>query len=182
MIRGGRISSTGNDDEGEVFFVHRTAIFDRSLDDLRRKRGTASVAAEKADEVIRLITRTEEKGVREQFRFTRKGEYRIKYCRKYDLGCGHRLVFLRRDSHLVLLYIGSHDDCFRWIERNKGLTYEMDDTTHAIRVICDAPTKDDSIPHDVIEEERLLDEYETTLMSRIDDDMLRKIFPGLIKR
>jgi len=80
MIRGGRISSTGNDDEGEVFFVHRTAIFDRSLDDLRRKGGTASVAAEKADEVIRLITRTEEKGVREQFRFTRKGEYRIKYC------------------------------------------------------------------------------------------------------
>lgn len=84
MIRGGGISSTGNGDEGKVFFVHRTAIFDRSLDDLRRKGGTASVAAEKADEVIRLITRTEGKGVREQFRFTRKGEYRIKYCRTHD--------------------------------------------------------------------------------------------------
>ncbi|MGA2468147.1 MAG: hypothetical protein ABSH06_27855 [Thermodesulfobacteriota bacterium] len=79
------MSSTGNDDEGKILFVHRTTIFDRSLEDLRRKGGTASVAAGKADEVIRLITRTEGKGVREQFRFTRKGEYRIKYCRKYDL-------------------------------------------------------------------------------------------------
>jgi hypothetical protein len=58
----------------------------------------------------------------------------------------------------------------------------MDDTTHAIRVICDAPTKDDSILHDVVEEGRLLDEYGTALTGRIDDDMLRKIFPGLIKR
>jgi hypothetical protein len=176
------MSSTGNDDEGKVLFVHRTAIFDRSLEDLSRKGGTASVAARKADEVIRLITRTEGKGVREQFRFTRNGEYRIRYCRKYDLGGGYRLVFLRKDSHLVLLYVGSHDDCFRWIERNKGLTYEIDDTTHAIRVICDAPTKDDSILHDVIEEERLVDEYEAALMSRIDDNVLRKIFSGLIKQ
>lgn len=176
------MSSAGNDDEGKVLFVHRTAIFDRSLEDLSRKGGTASVAAKKVDEVLSLIMRTEEKCVREQFRFTRNGEYRIKYCRKYDLGGGYRLVLLHRGCHLVLLYVGSHDDCFRWIERNKGLTYEIDDTTHAIRVIWDAPTKDDSISHDVIEEERLVDEYEAVLMSRINDDMLRKIFSGLIKQ
>lgn len=182
MIRGGRMSSAGNDDEGKVLFVHRTAIFDRSLEDLRRKGGTASMQAEKADEVIRLITRMEGKSVREQFRLTRNGEYRIKYCRKYDLGGGYRFVLLHRGRHLVLLYVGSHDDCFRWIERNKGLTYEMDDTTHAIRVICDAPAKDDSFSHDVIEEERLVDEYEAVLMSRVNDNVLRKIFSGLIKQ
>ena len=36
--------------------------------------------------------------------------------------------------------------------------------------------------HDVIEEERLVDEYEAVLMSRIDDNVLRKIFSGLIKQ
>jgi hypothetical protein len=176
------MSSTGNDDEGKILFVHRTTIFDRSLEDLKRKGGTASVAAGKADEVIRLITRTEGKGVREQFRFTRKGEYRIKYCRKYDLGGGYRLVLLHRGRHLVLLYVGSHDDCFRWIERNKGLTYEIDDTAQAIRMIWNTPPQDDAVSHDALEEERLLDEYEAALMSRIDDDMLRKIFSGLIKQ
>ena len=174
--------STRKDDEGKVLFVHRTATFDRTLEDLRRKGGTVSMAAEKADEVIRLITRMGGKGVREQFRLTRNGEYRIKYCRKYDLGGGYRLVLLHRGRHLVLLYVGSHDDCFRWIERNKGLTYEMDDTTHAIRVTCDAPTEDNSISHDVIEEDRLVDEYEAILMSRVDDNALRKIFSGLVKQ
>jgi len=91
-------------------------------------------------------------------------------------------VLLHRGRHLVLLYVGSHDDCFRWIERNKGLTYEIDDTAQAIRMIWNTPPQDDSVSHDALEEERLLDEYEAALMSRIDDDMLRKIFSGLIKQ
>ena len=176
------MSSTGNDDEGKILFMHQTPMFDRSLEELRRKGGIASLVAKKADEVMSLITRTEGQGVRKQFRVTRNGEYRIKYCKKYDLGCGYRLVVLRRGQHLVLLYAGSHDDCFRWIERNKRLNYEIGDTTHAIRVICDAPPQDDPVPPDVLEEERILAEYDADLMSRIDDNILRKIFSGLIKQ
>jgi hypothetical protein len=176
------MSSTSNDDEDKVLFIHQTAMFDRSLEELRRKGGIASLMAKKADEVIRLITRTEGQGVRKQFRVTRNGEYRIKYCKKYDLGCGYRLVVLRRGHHLVLLYAGSHDDCSRWIERNKGLNYEIDDTTHAIQIICDAPPQGDAVPIDVLEEERILAEYDADLMSRTDDNMLRKIFSGLVKQ
>jgi putative component of toxin-antitoxin plasmid stabilization module len=166
----------------ETLSVHRTQTFDRSLDELRRKGGIASVVAKKADVLISRIMRAEEKGVREQFRLTRNGEYRIKYCRKYDLGSGYRLVFLQRGPYLVLLYAGSHDECFRWIERNKGLSYETEDTIHAIQVICNAPRKDDSVLSGVLEEESFVDEYETALMSRIDDNILRKIFSGLTKQ
>jgi hypothetical protein len=167
----------------EILFVHRTQTLDRSLDELRRKGGIGLVAARKADELINLITRTEEKRVREQFRVTRNGEYRIRYCRKYDLGSGYRLVFLHRDCHMVLLYVGSHDDCFRWIERNKGLKYEMDDTTYAIRVPCNVLSEDDPPSHDMSDEARLVDEYEVSIMSKINDDnVLRKIFSGLTKQ
>ena len=175
------VTKIGNDNKGKILFVHRTQTLGRSLEDLRRKGGIASVVAKKADELISLITHTEEKRAREQFRFTWNGEYRIKYCRKYDLGSGYRLVLLQKGRHLVLLYAGSHDDCFRWIEHNKKMNYEIDGTTHSIPVRYDARS-DDSVSDDVLEEEPLADEYETALVSRIDDNILRKIFSGLVKQ
>ena len=168
-----------DDDTGEILFVHRTQSLDQSLEELRRRGGIASVVAHKADELISLIMRKEEKGAREQFRLTRKGEYRIKYCRKYDLGSGYRLVLLRKGQHLVLLYAGSHDDCSRWIEHNRKNNYKIDNATHSIQVKHDVRS-DDSVSHDVLEEEPFVDEYEAAIMSRIDDSILRKIFLGLI--
>ena len=176
-----KVAEIGDDNNGEILFVHRTRTLNRSLDELRRKGGIASVVAKKVDELISLIMRTEKKHVREQFRFTRNGEYRIKYCRKYDLGSGYRLVLLRRGQHLVLLYAGSHDDCSRWIEHNKKMDYEIDDTTHAIPVRYNARS-DHSVSDELLEEEPFFDEYETALMSRIDNNILRKIFSGLIKQ
>jgi len=172
------VAKTGDDDNDKILFVHRTQTLDRSLEELRRRGGISLVIAKKADELMSLIMHTEEKGLREQFRFTRNGEYRVKYCRKYDLGSGYRLVFLRRGQHLVLLYAGSHDDCFRWIEHNKKMNYEI---THSIPVRYDA-RPDDSVSGDVLEEEPFVDEYEAALMSRVNDDVLRSIFSGLIKR
>ena len=129
--------SANKEGEGKVLFVHRTAVFDRNLEDLRQKGGTASMAAAKAEAVMRQITGIKEGDLRKQFRYTRRGEYRIKYCGKYDLGCGHRLVFIRRNGHIVFLYVGSHDDCFRWIERNRRVAYKIDDTTNAIPITRD---------------------------------------------
>ena len=173
--------SAVHDDAGKILLVHRTSGFDRSLEELRRRGGAASVAAGKATEVTRLMTHATEKGGREQFRLTWNGESRIKYCRKYNLGGGYRLVLIHRGRHRVLLYVGSHDDCFRWIERNSRMKYKMDKSTSEMRVLCDTPAKNDSIPNDGLEEP-VVDEYEAALMSRIDDSILRKVFSGLINQ
>ena len=55
-----------------------------------------------------------------QNRRTRHGELRIGGCRKYDLGGGYRLVCIKHEGHLVAAFVGSHDDCDRWIENNRG--------------------------------------------------------------
>ena len=34
--------------------------------------------------------------------YTKYGEKRIQHCRKYDLGCGYRLITLQRGSTLVI--------------------------------------------------------------------------------
>ena len=164
----------------EVLYVYRTPTLDRCLDELRRKGGVPSQVAQKADELIRLITRTKDECLREQFRFTRNGEYRMKYCRKYDLGCGYRLVLLQKGRHLVLLYAGSHDDCFRWIEHNKKMDYQIDDTTYSMPVRYN-PRTDASVSGSGLKREPPDDKYEADLMSRINDRILRKVFSGLVE-
>ena len=162
-------------------FLYRDPLFERSLEDLRKKGGTALVAAKKAETFIEALMQKGDRGGRGKFRFTRNGEYRIKNCKKIDLGCGYRLVCIKKDQHLVLLYIGTHDDCFRWIERNKGLKYEIDPATDAVRVVRqDVP--DHAHANDIYEEDRMSEEYEESLMSQVDDTVLRKIFPGLCRQ
>jgi hypothetical protein len=51
--------------------------------------------------------------------FTRNGEGRIRGCRKYDLGAGYRLITLKQGEDLYLLFVGTHDECGRWVENNR---------------------------------------------------------------
>jgi hypothetical protein len=162
-------------------FLYRTPLFDRCLDNLRAKGGTASVAARRVDEFMQLIRQDGDR-VREKFSFTWNGEYRIKHCRKIDISCGYRIVCIKRDCHLILLYVGSHDDCFRWIERNKGLRYDINPETIGVRLECEKRYQDDALPADVLEETEFVREYEESFMRQLDDEMLLRIFPGWQKR
>jgi hypothetical protein len=170
------MSSARNGDEEKVLFVRHTTIFNRKLECLRRKGGSGSLAAKKADELINNILCGKIEGTRQRFRLTRNGEFRIKHCMKYDLGCGYRLAFIRKGDHIVFIYIGSHDDCCRWIDRNKGLIHETEDRAHEMRIRCNS-----QIDRHKQKEELQEDEYETNLMSKIDDKILRQIFSGFAK-
>ncbi len=168
-------------DKEQVRYVYREPLFERCLKDLREKGGHALQAARRAEAFIELLTGMKKGEGREKFRFTRKGEYRIRDCRKVDLGCGYRLVCLQRDGALVLLFAGSHDECSRWIHRRRGLDYEPEGPSGALQRINrpSRPAGGVSLPQDVLQEQRLLDEYEAALLSRIDDSVLREIFSGL---
>lgn len=168
-------NSSGNDRQ---ILIYRTPLFERCLADLRGKGGTASDAAGRIDVILRNLLQFEKGAEREKFRYTRNGEYRIKHCRKIALGCGHRLVFLQKDNWFVFLYAGTHDDCFRWIERNKGLSYELDQTTRALTVVQDISEDDYALPEDVREARKFAEDYEEKLMGRLDDEMLARIFTG----
>jgi hypothetical protein len=157
----------------EAFPLRRTAAFIRNLEMLRKSGGAGSLAAEKADEIMRNIAFGKRNGVRQQYRFTRNGEYRIRNCMKYDLGCGYRLVCVRRKSYVLFIYAGSHDDCCRWINRNRKRISNAMNATIPARAARGASTADFK---EALEE----DVYEARLMSRIDDKVLRIVFSGLL--
>jgi len=167
---------------GRGIVLYKTPLFKRCLDDLRRKGGTASDAAERIDIILRNLLQSEDNTEREKFRYTRNGEYRIRHCKKISLGCGYRLVFIQKDSCYVLLYAGTHDDCFRWIERNKGLSYEVDNTTLTISVVQDADEGADVLPEDLLEVQKFVEQHEQKLMGQLDDDLLARIFSGWCRK
>jgi hypothetical protein len=159
--------------------LYRDPLFDKCLEALRAKGGESLVAARKVDEFIDILLHRDKRGDREKFRFTRKGEARIKNCKKIDLGCGYRIVCIKKDGHLALLYVGTHDECFRWIERNQGMKFDVSASNGTVQVVHKKRSMQEDIHEDVIKEQKVLEEDESLLMSRISDDVLRKVFHGL---
>jgi hypothetical protein len=163
--------------------IYRDPLFERTLQELRSKGGYAAVAAGKSDAFIAVLCGNAGAGDRDKFRFTRNGEYRIKNCRKVDLGCGYRIVCIWKDQRLILLYIGTHDDCFRWIERHRTAEYDLDSVAEdAWMKVGDGRCDERTARDEVHEEDRFAEEYEASLMDRLDDAVLRQVFSGLIER
>ena len=56
---------------------------------------------------------------------TNWGESRIDNCVKYDLQGRARLVTVQKNNWVVLVYVGDHDDCDKWLDKNRGLTFSF---------------------------------------------------------
>jgi hypothetical protein len=109
--------------------------------------------------------------------YTKYGEKRIKNCRKYDLGCGYRLITLQRGKTVFIPFLGSHDECQRWLEKNsrlkafnagKGKTIHIEDRTSPIK----KPRNFDNMD---------MDEDADSFLQDLTDKDLRSVFNGLIE-
>lgn len=56
---------------------------------------------------------------------TKYGEYRIRKCVKYDLGCGYRMITIWRNHDIFVSYVGTHDECDRWLENNRWQDFQI---------------------------------------------------------
>jgi hypothetical protein len=161
--------------------IYRDPLFERAIQALRSRGGYAAVAAGKADAFIAVLCGNAGAGDRDKFRFTRNGEYRIKNCRKVDLGCGYRIVCIQKDQRLVLLFIGTHDECFRWIERHRTAEYDLESVAkEAWLEVGDGRSAEYKSREQVCDEDRFTEEYEASLIGQLDDDVLRKVFAGIV--
>ncbi|HTF99137.1 MAG TPA: hypothetical protein VK654_00960 [Nitrospirota bacterium] len=168
------------DDIDSIAMVYCEPSFKDTLENLRSKGGQAADAAAKADE-FRAVLAGRNNGGRTRFRFTRKGEYRIKNCRKVDLGNGYRIVCIQKDQRLVLFYIGTHDDCFRWIERRRTAEYDVNQVPDEAweNVALVRQQKTGAVVAEP-SEDTMSEQYEAGLQERADDEILRIVFAGIV--
>lgn len=160
--------------------VHRTPRFNKLLEALRSADKKGMLAASQAESLLENLVFMTPRSPEFAAKRTKYGELRVKNCQKFDLGSGYRLICVKESSHLFLLYIGTHDDCDRWLENNRGiqLVLESDHSTLSLtekeaRLLTMPPQEEDS--------KAPSDEYEIRLMEKLNDKILRQIFRGICK-
>lgn len=154
--------------------VHLDPKINKGLELLRRSGKKAALAATKAEEIIfrlqygRIIP--DRVGT-----MTKHGELRIKGVMKYDLGSGYRLITFKNGQRLFLLFVGSHDDCHRWIENNRELTVDQ------IRDRCCELQACTMLPHQTeLAAETVSEEDDFDPLSNATERDLRQVFCGLV--
>jgi len=163
------------------YLIHRIPNFNKLFNRMSRAGGNAALAVKNADAIIQKLE-IADITLADIGRHTKHGEARIKNCIKYNLGNGYRMISVQRGRYIVLLNIGSHDDCSLWLEKNRGLRIMPDENY-------------DDRGFDLLEKEQLrqaalpesrpempeVDEYEEMLLSKLDDKLMKQIFSGLCK-
>ncbi len=156
--------------------VYATARFEKQLLYLERTSRIGLLAVQRARDIISLLVLGDLQEQEIQSKRTKKGELRLKNCLKYDLGSGYRLICLRHDNDLYLLYVGSHDDCDRWLNRQRGGRLQIPaENLTSVEIEAETP----SLQADSGEKTQETDEYEDELVNRLDDKILRRIFSGI---
>ena len=104
----------------EYLFIAKRV--EESLEILKQRGRQFGAVVGKADRILeslrlgQILRPVEATGKR-----TKYGEKRIKNCQKYDLGSGYRMIVIQRGSKLFITFLGTHDECQRWLARNSKL-------------------------------------------------------------
>jgi hypothetical protein len=159
-------------------YVYLSAKVQDRIDRLKRNGKAGHQLARKVTGIIESLT----SGAVNRHRYavagyTKYGENRIKNCHKYDLGCGYRLIVLRRDSKIYIPFLGPHDDCQRWLENNsrkKALKFGRG-TRFRVTPTGQSPPELSSVSLATGPEAN-----EEDPVSKLSDQDLRHVFRGLI--
>ncbi len=159
-------------------FIHREGRFARRLDTLKRGDKKSSIAAERAEELVKKLLEEDLAFLEETYNRTKHGELRIDKCRKYDLGSGFRLICVEQGADLIITYVGAHDDCDRWIENNRRFEPEVNELSEGTFFTTEEEEGKEASEMEYDKEDM---DYDDILMKQIDDNLLREIFCGLCR-
>ncbi|MGD9160635.1 MAG: hypothetical protein PVG39_19620 [Desulfobacteraceae bacterium] len=157
-------------------YVKISTKVERRIESLKQSGKAGKAVADKADTIIEslksgaFLDYTEYMGP-----FTKYGEKRIRNCRKYDFGNGYRLITLQKGKTILIPFLGTHDECHRWLETNNKSKHIAAGKGTIVSVPCESQEAEDT-PGDEIPG---LCMDETSL--DISEQDLRIVFRGLVE-
>ncbi|MFH1977255.1 MAG: hypothetical protein ABIJ52_17165 [Pseudomonadota bacterium] len=158
-----------------IRFVHREKRFEKELESLQKSGEKASAVARKAEGIIVILTQRGCPDLKRAGRLTGWGEHRVNGCIKYDLGDGFRMICFKRGDHFYFSYVGTHDDCHRWLNRNRS-RHNRVGKREAVTTVVEKEKPEKKSFQENREEEW---DYDEQLMAQVDEKILRKIFGGI---
>ena len=151
---------------------------EKTLEQMSLLDNAPKYAALKAQSIIQALvggTRLTHAG-----RLSQHKDVRIKNLYKFDLGKGYRLVTIKEKGVIFVLFIGTHDQCDRWLDANSKkkphltpiptISYAVDDVsgdTDCGAVVCGEDDSGDEV------------DMECDYFPDVSQDALRKVFCGL---
>jgi len=164
-------------------YLHVSRNIERCLDRLRMRGSLGILAASQCLQIIECLRQAQWRSNVIACKRTKNGEYRLKNCVKYNLGHGYRLVTVKDGDNLFITFAGSHDQTDRWIETHRYDDFCEDDNLYISEIIdTDETISTDELsevpPQDSSYES---DEFEEQLIDKIDEEMLKTVFPGLYR-
>ncbi|MBN1905016.1 MAG: hypothetical protein JW927_07955 [Deltaproteobacteria bacterium] len=160
-------------------YVKISAKVERRIEELRQSGKTGKSIAQKADSIIEnlksgaFLEYTENSGA-----FTKYGEKRLKGCRKYDFGNGYRLITLQKDAMILVPFLGTHDECDRWLETNNRSKHIAEGKGTMVSVPDRIEEYEDSDITSCYEEDEL--STDDDIQFDLDEQILRTVFCGIV--
>jgi superfamily I DNA/RNA helicase len=121
-------------------YVHTKDLFS-GLSDLNRRGGRFQRAAKSVYEMLGKISDPGSDPFR-GYATTNKGEKRLKHCIKYDLSGGCRLVTVVNADITFLLFVGIHTEVDKWLDRNRGKDFAVDDANMLVETLRPAEVRE----------------------------------------
>lgn len=156
-------------------------MLSQSIRALWNRGGQQQKAAEKVNQIIGALEMEGDNALK-RLPVTKNGETRIKNCVKYDLPGYCRLITIQENNICTFVFLGTHDECDKWLNNNKGLTLIIDDNNSIKSLNLSAEIK--SIENIRKSEpkisdskllEKLKDSYLDAITDLISGSILRKI-------
>ncbi len=110
---------------------------------------------------------------------TRYGEHRIANCLKYNLGLGYRLVTIKKRSTLFISFLGTHEETDLWLRKNTNYLPSANDKIYQQSLLVNQSDIPTSLQKHEDASEPSVDEYESKLLNKVDENTLKDIFCGL---
>jgi len=159
--------------------IHISAEVQSRLNSLKKSGKAGVVLAQKATRVIEgFVSGAARRRLNAIGSLTKFGEKRIKKCRKFDLGCGFRLITLQQGDRVFILFLGAHDECQRWLENNSRLKKVSVDH----KALFEEPLSNYPPDHsDNNDYEDIRQDAADEAKLEIRDQDLRRVFCGLVE-
>lgn len=147
------------------------------LSELSRGSKKDHLSADKARAIMSALSEDPELPPHEAGSTTHYGEARVAGCIKFDLGRGNRLICLKEECGLHMVFLGTHDEADRWLMINRGQGPEHMGVPAAVIEIAE-PDRDEEDGGGEQDPEKEPD-YDEMLMARLTEKDLRAVFSGL---
>ncbi len=144
---------------------------ERQLTALEKQAKNPSIVAARARRVIGALIRG--MPLAGAGRLKRKTDKRVKNCLKFDLGLGYRMVCIKEEKIIYVLFVGDHDNCDNWLDnhsRKKPHKTELEMHSHTIAKKCASMSKNTI---------SMVVSFDDPCFCHIGQKDLRRVFKGL---